>query len=101
MPKFIIEREIPGAGQLTEKQLEAILQNSNDILAQLGPQIQWQQSYLTENKLYCIYTAPDKDIIRLHARKVGIPANYISEVLEVMDAHSHQSNTLHEEWYYE
>ncbi|MEP7109320.1 MAG: DUF4242 domain-containing protein [Ferruginibacter sp.] len=101
MPKYIIEREIPGAGHLNDSQLEAILQVSNDALTRLGPQIKWEQSYLTDDKIYCIYTAPDKEMIRVHARSVGIPANNISEVLEVMDATSHPSDHVHESWYYE
>ena len=101
MPKYIIEREIPGAGHLTSSQLEAILQVSNDALARLGPQIQWEQSYLTEDKIYCIYNAPNKEIISTHTRSVGIPANTISEVLELIDPASHPSDHVHEAWYYE
>ncbi len=101
MPKYIIEREIPGAGQLTDKQLEAIFQISNDVLDKLGPLVKWEHSYLTNDKLYCVYTAPNKDVIRDHARKVGIPANNISEILEVMDINSHPSDHVHESWYYE
>jgi len=101
MPKYLIEREIPGAGQLTSTQLEAILQVSNDELERMGPQILWEQSYLTDDKLYCIYTAPNKEMIRTHARAVGIPANNISEVIEVIDPALHPSNHQHELWYYE
>jgi len=101
MPKYIIEREIPGAGLLTDKQLEAITQVSSDVLAQIGPQISWEHSYLTDNKMYCIYTAPNKEMIRDHARKVGIPANNISEIIEVLDATTHPSDHVHESWYYE
>jgi Protein of unknown function (DUF4242) len=102
MPKYIIEREIPGAGHLTGSQLEAIIQVSNDALTRLGPQIQWEQSYLTDDKLYCIYTAPDKEVIRDHARSVGIPANRINEIIEVIDATTHPADhALHELWYYE
>ena len=96
MPKYIIEREIPGAGHLTSSQLEAVLQVSNDALSRLGPQIQWEQSYLTDDKIYCIYTAPNKEMISAHARSIGIPANNISEVLEVIDASSHPSDRVHE-----
>ena len=100
MPKYIIEREIPGAGHLNDKQLEAILQISNDVLLEIGPEIQWDHSYLTDNKLYCIYSAPSKELISEHARKVGIPANNISEVIEVIDASTHPSSQVHEAWYY-
>jgi hypothetical protein len=101
MPKYIIEREIPGAGHLTGSQLEAILQVSNDELTRMGPQIQWVQSYLTDDKIYCIYNAPDKEMIRVHARTIGIPANNICEVIEVIDANTHPSTHPHESWYYE
>jgi len=101
MPKYIIEREIPGAGNLTGSQLEAILQVSNDELTRMGPQIHWEQSFLTDDKIYCIYTAPDKDMIRKHARTVGIPANKISEVIEVLDVTTHPATHIHESWYYE
>jgi len=101
MPKFIIEREIPGAGHLTGSQLEAILQVSNDELARMGPQIHWEQSFLTPDKIYCIYIAPDEDMIRKHARTVGIPANKISEVIEVLDVTTHPATHIHESWYYE
>ncbi|MEP7141454.1 MAG: DUF4242 domain-containing protein [Ferruginibacter sp.] len=102
MPKYIIEREIPGAGHLTGLQLEAIIQVSNDALARIGPQIQWEQSYLTDDKLYCIYTAPNKELIRTHARSIGIPANNISEIIEVIDAITHPADHhAHELWYYE
>lgn len=101
MPKYIIEREVPGAGHLTESQLEAILQVSNNALVGMGPQIKWEQSYLTEDKFYCIYTAPNKEIIREHARTVGLPATNISEVIEMLDATTHTSDHVHESWYYE
>lgn len=101
MPKYIIEREIPGAGHLTNSQLEAIIQVSNNALTRIGPQIVWEHSYLTEDKFYCIYTAPNKEVIRTHARAVGIPANNISEIIEVMDPTTHPSDHVHELWYYE
>ncbi len=101
MPKYIIEREVPGAGHLTESQLEAILQVSSDALARMGPQIKWEQSYLTKDKFYCIYTAPNKEIISEHARTVGLPATNISEVIEMLDATTHTSDHVHESWYYE
>ena len=101
MPKYIIEREIPGAGHLSKNQIAAITQVSGDVLTKLGPEIQWEHSYLTDNKIYCIYSAPNKEIISEHARQLGIPANHISEVLEVFDAKSHPTDRIHEEWYYE
>lgn len=101
MPKYIIEREIPGAGHLNDKQLEAILQASNEVLSQIGPQIKWDHSYLTDNKIYCIYSAPNKEMISEHARRVGIPANNIAEVIEVMDPSSHKTDQVHAAWYYE
>lgn len=101
MPKYIIEREIPGAGNLTSAQLEAILQISNDELARMGPEIQWIQSYLTENKIYCIYNSPDKEMIMAHATAIGIPANNICEIIEVLDCTTHTPTHAHESWYYE
>ena len=101
MPKYIIEREIPGAGHLNTKQLEAILQASNETILKIGPEIQWQQSYLTDNKIYCIYTAPNKELISDHARKLGIPANNIAEIIEIMDPNTPLSGQPHEAWYYE
>lgn len=85
MPKYVIEREIPGAGDLTAEQLKSVSQNSCGVLNKLGPQIQWLQSYVTDNKVYCIYKAPDEEMIREHARQVGIPANAISEVKTIID----------------
>jgi hypothetical protein len=85
MPKYIIEREISGAGQLSAEQLQAVSQKSCDVLRNLGPQIQWVQSYVTANKVYCVYIAPNEDIIREHARQGGFPANKISEVKTVID----------------
>ncbi len=85
MPKYIIEREIPGAGKLTPPQLQAVSQKSCDVLRKLGPQIQWVQSYVTGDKVYCVYIAPNEDLIREHARQGGFPANKISEVKTVID----------------
>ncbi len=84
MPKFVIEREIPNAGQLSPDQLQAISQRSCGILRNLGPQIQWVESFVTENKIYCIYIAPDEEIIREHARQGGFPANRVSAVRSVI-----------------
>jgi hypothetical protein len=85
MPKFVIEREIPGAGKLTPEQLQAISQTSCGVLREMGPQIQWVQSYVTDDKVYCIYIAPDEDAVREHARKGGFPANRISQIRTTID----------------
>jgi len=85
MPKYVIEREIPGAGSLTAEQLQGVSQTSCGVLRNLGPQIQWLHSYVTENKVYCIYIAPNEEMIREHASKGGFPANSVSEVRTVID----------------
>ena len=85
MPKFVIEREIPGAGQMTPDQLQAAARKSLSVLRDLGPQIQWLHSYITDNKIYCIYWAPDADIIEEHSRRCGAPANRISAVRRLME----------------
>jgi hypothetical protein len=85
MPKYVIEREIPGAGDMSAEDLAAASRKSNQVLAQLGPEISWLTSYVTDDKLYCVYVAPDKDIIEEHARCGGFPANRISEVSAVID----------------
>ena len=85
MPKFVIEREIPGAGKLTPEQLQAVSQKSCSVLNTLGPQIQWVQSYVTDNKIYCIYISPDEATVRKHAEMGGFPANSIQEVRAVID----------------
>ena len=85
MPKFVIEREIPGAGKLTPEQLQAVSQKSCGVLKSMGPQIQWLQSYVTDDKIYCIYIAPDEDTIRQHAQQCGFPANSIARVRSVFD----------------
>lgn len=84
MPKFVIEREIPGAGALTSEQLQAISQTSCGVLNNMGPKIQWLQSYVTDNKIYCIYIAPDEATIREHASLGGFPANNIAEVKNII-----------------
>ena len=78
MPKYVIEREIPGAGDLSQEQLKAISQTSCGVLSNMGPQIQWVQSYVTGNKIYCIYIAPNEEMVQEHARQVGFPANSFS-----------------------
>jgi hypothetical protein len=85
MPKFVIEREIPGAGKLTPEQLQAISQTSCGVLRKLGPQIQWVQSYVTDDKIYCVYIAPDEDTVRQHAEMGGFPANKVAQVRAVID----------------
>ena len=85
MPKYVIEREIPGAGKLSPAELQGISQKSCGVLQKLGPQIQWVQSYVTDDKVYCVYIAPNPEIVREHARQGGFPANRISEVKAVID----------------
>ena len=85
MPKYVIERDIPGAGKLSPQQLQAISQKSCGVLKSLGPQIQWVHSYVTGDKIYCIYIAPNEELIRKHASEGGFPANRISEVRSVID----------------
>lgn len=85
MPQYVIERDIPGAGQLTDEQLRAVSLKSLESLASLGPQIQWLHSYVTEDKIYCVYLAPDEATIQEHARRTGIPANRVSAVRRLLD----------------
>jgi hypothetical protein len=85
MPKYIIEREIAGAGGLTPEQVQGVSQKSCGVLKQLGPQIQWLESYVTDDKVYCVYIAPDEATVREHARQGGFPANRISEVRGIID----------------
>lgn len=80
MPKYIIEREIPGAGDLSPAELQSISQKSCSIINEMGPQIRWVESYLTQDKLYCVYIAPDEEAVQEHAEKGGFPVNYIAEV---------------------
>ncbi len=85
MPKFVIEREIPGAGNLSTQELQAISQKSCGVLQNMGPQIQWVQSYVTGDKVYCVYIAPSEEMVREHAKQGGFPANHVSEVKLVID----------------
>jgi len=85
MPKFVIEREIPGAGKLSTAELRAISQKSCGVLQQMGPQIQWVHSYVTDDKIYCIYNAPDAASVRKHAEMGGFPANSIARVQRIID----------------
>jgi Protein of unknown function (DUF4242) len=85
MPQFVIEREIPGAGSLTEAQIREVSLRSLETLNEMGPQIQWLHSYVTEDKVYCVYIAPDENSIREHARRTGIPADRVSAVRRLID----------------
>lgn len=85
MPKYVIEREIPGAGKLSTQELKAISQKSCGVLSQMGPQVQWLQSYVTGDKVYCVYIAPNEELVREHARQGGFPANRVSQVTSVID----------------
>ena len=85
MPRFVIEREIPGAGKLSPQELQAISQKSCSVLDQLGPKIQWVQSFVTGDKIYCVYIAPDEELVREHARQGGFPANSVAEVKSIID----------------
>ncbi|HVV62329.1 MAG TPA: DUF4242 domain-containing protein [Pseudolabrys sp.] len=85
MPKFVIEREIPGAGKLSKQDLQAISQKSCDVLREMGPQIQWVQSFVADNKIYCVYIAPNEAAVREHAQKGGFPANAVARIRTVID----------------
>jgi hypothetical protein len=85
MPKYVIEREIPGAGKLSGNELRAVSEKSCSVLRSLGPQIQWVESYVTDDKIYCVYIAPNEEIIREHAARGGFPANRISEIKRTID----------------
>lgn len=85
MPKYVIEREVPGAGSLSHEQLRAISQTSCGVLRKLGPEIQWLHSYVTDDRIYCVYIAPNEDLILEHAKQGGFPANKVSEVKEIID----------------
>jgi hypothetical protein len=86
MPQYVIEREVPGAHRMSEAEVRELARKSVEVLNELGPQIQWIQSYVTENKVYCIYLAPDEATIREHAQRVGIPANRVAAVRRLMSA---------------
>lgn len=85
MPKYVIEREIPGAGNLTADQLKGISQTSCGVLSNMGPEIQWLQSYVTSDKIYCVYIAPNEEMIREHARQGGFPANSVNKIASIID----------------
>ncbi|MCW3074999.1 MAG: hypothetical protein JWP69_2068 [Flaviaesturariibacter sp.] len=85
MPKYVIEREIPGAGKLTADQLKGISQTSCGVLSNMGPQIQWVHSYVTEDKIFCVYNAPNEEMVREHAKQGGFPANSVRKVATIID----------------
>ena len=85
MPKYVIERDIPQAGSLTQQQIQAISRKSCSVLQSLGPQIQWVHSYVTDDKIYCVYIAPNEEMVREHAKQGGFPANRVSEVKRMID----------------
>jgi rRNA-processing protein FCF1 len=88
MPQFVIERDVPGAGSLSEAQIRELAMRSLEVLKGMGPQIQWLHSYVTEDKVYCVYIAPDENTIREHARKAGVPANRVSAVRRLINPDS-------------
>ena len=94
MPRFLIEREIPGAGELSQDQLLAISQKSCDVLRELGPEIQWVQSYVTNDKITCIYIAPNEELVREHARRGGFPADRVEEIRSIIDPTTAEPATL-------
>jgi hypothetical protein len=85
MPKFVIERELAGAGKLSPEQLRGVARKSCSVLSRMGPQIQWVHSYVTDDKIYCVYIAPDEESVREHARQGGFPANRVTQVRTIMD----------------
>jgi Protein of unknown function (DUF4242) len=85
MPKYVIERLVPGAGKMTPTELKALSQRSCNVLNELGPQIQWIHSYVTDNKIYCVYTAPNEELVQEHARLGGFPANHVARVRTIID----------------
>jgi hypothetical protein len=85
MPKYVIEREIPGAGKLSQAELQGISKTSCDVLRKMGSEIQWQHSYVTGDKIYCVYIAPNEEMVREHAKQGGFPANTISKVSTIID----------------
>lgn len=91
MPKYLIEREIPGAGKLTPQDLQGIAQTSCGVLKNMGPQIQWVQSYVTADKVYCVYIAENEELIKKHAKEGGFPANLISEITTIIDPTTSES----------
>jgi len=92
MPKFVIERELPGAGRLSSSDLQSISQKSCEVLRALGPEIQWVESYIVDEKIYCVYNAPDEKLIREHAKQGGFPANKVSQVRAIIDPTSSEGH---------
>jgi len=90
MPQFVIERDIPGVGRMTQAERDAASLKSLEVLKQLGPDIQWMHSYVTDDKIYCIYFSPNEDLIRAHARELGLPADRVSAVRSMLDPANHQ-----------
>jgi hypothetical protein len=90
MPRYVIEREVPNVGTLSDAELEKVSRKSLDVLKEMGPDIQWLHSYVIDNKIYCVYLAPDEDAVREHARRVGLPANRISAVRHLLDPINYQ-----------
>jgi hypothetical protein len=88
MPQFVIEREIPGAGNLSDAELQAAARKSVGVLNEIGPEIKWLHSYVTGDKVYCVYLAPDEETVREHARRAGLPANRVSAVRRLIDPHT-------------
>jgi len=88
VPKYVIERDIPNAGSLTEHEIQAISQKSCSVVQNLGPQIQWVHSYVTDDKIYCVYIAPNEEMVKEHAKQGGFPANRVSEVKRMIDPSS-------------
>ena len=97
MPKYVIEREIPGAGSLSAAELQGVSQKSCGVLQNMGPQIQWVQSYVTGDKIYCVYIAPNEEMIREHAKQGGFPANRISEIKAVIDPTTAETATANQQ----
>jgi hypothetical protein len=93
MPKFVIEREIPGVGKLSSDDLQSISEKSCDVLRVLGPEIQWVESYVVDEKIYCVYIAPNEELIREHAKRGGFPANKVSQVRAIIDPTSSERRT--------
>lgn len=95
MPKFLIEREIPGAGVMSPQQLQGVAAKSCSVLRNLGPQIQWVHSYVTDNKIYCVYIAPNEEMVREHASRGGFPANRVAEIRTIIDPTTSESAGSH------
>jgi Protein of unknown function (DUF4242) len=94
MPEYVIEREVPGAGKLTEEQIREVSLKSLEALKDIGSRIQWLHSYVTDEKIYCVYFAPDEELIREHGRRAGIPVNRVSAVRRLINPEKYKSSTL-------